>query len=183
MQAQTELCHSLQLPQGRITFTLLNASFQQNTEWSQKTAFDKEERDFKTNNPHSLTCIQVQTRGTVVKKHPTKTPDIYFSSSLYLRACGFYFGCYLPFWWCLLSHFSRRHFSISPHLLCSVGDPVSCRCILQAMPKQWPAIQVQRLFCSWKIFCVQSGALETDLGFDWCQGDRTAAAYIELWQL
>lgn len=130
MQAQTELCHSLQLPQGRITFTLLNASFKQNTEWSQKTAFDKEERDFKTNNPHSLTWIQVQTRGTVVKKHPTKTPDISASSSLYHRACGFYFGCYLPFWWCLLSHFSRRHFSISPHLLCSVGDPVSCRCVL-----------------------------------------------------
>ena len=46
---------------------ITKCSFPAKTEWSQKTAFDKEERDFKTNNPHSLTCIQIQTRETVVK--------------------------------------------------------------------------------------------------------------------
>lgn len=123
MQAQTELCHSLQLPQGRITFTLLNASFQQNTEWSQKTAFDKEERDFKTNNPHSLTCIQIQTRGTVVKKKNQPNPLTFLLQAAFItERTGFILAVTFPF--------DGVFWVTSPHVLCSVGDPVSCRCIL-----------------------------------------------------
>lgn len=55
------------------------------TEWSQKTAFDKEERDFKTNNPLSLTCIQIQTRGTVVGKNPK--PLTFLLQAAFITEC------------------------------------------------------------------------------------------------
>lgn len=85
-----------------------------NREWSQKTAFEKEERDFKTNNPHSLTCIQIQTRRTVVKKNNTKPLTFLLLAAFITENEAFILAVTFPFdslFWIT----SQTHISSFPH--------------------------------------------------------------------